>query len=148
MDVHIPTDDGYWVSENFCRLAEIINDFNPHLELRWIPPTSRESKDERANPYCIVDTAGNYIVMFASERDTPEQILAKLIDIDNTNGDVLRRLEAQNDAAKIFELKKQRELMDAASEVAAFMIRSPLNYLKVKIGEDLVKLDDERRRVK
>ena len=153
MGVFIPGNDGRWVSEDFARLQEIFQDFNTSkncdIELRWVPPDERSTNEEVRNPYCVFDKRTNSPVFFASELDSPEEILAKLIDIDNTNGDVYSRLEAHNNAVKIFELKKRVESFEEANDEAAFLIGSPLNYVKhkTKTGE-IVKLDDQRRRIK
>lgn len=150
--IHIPTNDGRWVNEGFAHLQEILKDFshskNCDLELRWIPPDKRTTQDEKAKPYCIFDNRSQKPVFFASELDSPTDILAKLLDIDNTNGDVLKRLDAHNDAVKLMEYKKNMDSMQEANDLAAFLVRSPLNYLHIKDKRgNNVKLDDERRRL-
>jgi hypothetical protein len=150
-DVYIPTDDGQWVSEKFERLARLIKDYDPDLELRWIPPAMRTREDKK--PYCVVhfnpQNGKEYIVLHASELDTPEQILAKLWGADAKNGDVLKNLDIQNDAAEALKMKERRDLMEEANSQAEFLHRSPINYLKWGKDKDgrLIKMDDERRRI-
>lgn len=152
MDIHIPTNDGYWVSENFQRLAEVIKDYshskNSDLELRWIPPTNRETPDEKAKPFCVFDSRAQRPIFFASEFDTPETILTRLFDSDNTKGDVLKRIDAHNAAVKALKLKEQMEKLEDANDRAMFMIGSPLNYMRMRNEKgELIKYDDERRRM-
>ena len=141
--------DNRWVDEKFAQLAEIIQDYDHYLELRWIPPEYRSDQHDKANPYCIVDTRSNYIVMFASERDTPESILARLWSADNKHGSVLDRLEAENAAKEAFKLKSQIDEDEMKRDFAEWLISTKQNYIKTKnpvTGEKL-KLDDQLRRL-
>lgn len=146
--IHIPTNDGYWVDEKFQILAEVVKDYSPTLELRWIPPNMRTDPEDRKNPYCIYDLVAQAPVMFAGELDTPEDILKRLFLSDNTKHNVLEEIEAQNAAVKALQMKQWLNSLEEAGEMAKFMIASPLNYLKMK-DEDgkLIKLDESRRRV-
>lgn len=143
MAIHVPTEDGRWVDETYARLAEIISDYDPYLELRWIPPESRQSLEDKTKCYAIFDTRTNYLVMTASELDTPPQVLAKLFDIDNKNGDVLKRLENHNAAVKAFELKEHMERMGEANEFAKWVWKNEKNVWK----HNGIKYDDEMRRL-
>lgn len=140
--VYIPVDDGRWIDENFARLAEIVNDYDEHLELYWIPPEHRTREDKK--PYVVWDTRVNSSVLYVSELDTPQQILAKLFEGDNRHGDVLRRLEAHNAAVEAFQMKERMDQMEVAHDYARFLWHSPLNYVKAK-GK---KFDSERRVIK
>jgi hypothetical protein len=123
----VVTDDGQWVNEHYHRLAEIIQDYDPCLELQWIPPGQRTDEADKKNPYRIVDTRSDSVVMFASERDSAEEVLARLWGADNANGSVLD------------EMKR---------DFVAFLIGTKKNYIDVThpvTGEKL-KLDDQLRR--
>lgn len=145
----IATENGVWVDENFARLAEIVKDYDPYLELRWIPPGQRETDADKKNPYCIVDTRSNYIVMFASERDTPQSILARLWSADNKHGSVLDRLDAENAAAEAFKLKQRMDDEEMKKDFVTWLVETKRNYMHVTnpvTGEKL-KLDDQLRRL-
>ena len=141
-EVFIPVDDGRWVSEEYERLAQVIRDYDPHLGLRWIPPEHRTREDKE--PYCIVDTTTNYVVLYASELDTPVSILAKLWGADNARGNVLVRIDAQNAAQQALDMRKQMDKMEDAHDLAKFLWQSPLNFMK----HNGIKFDDQRRRIK
>lgn len=145
----IATDGGRWVDENFARLAEIIKDYDEFLELRWIPPGQRETDAEKKNPYCIVDTRSNYIVMFASERDNPQTILARLWSADNKHGSVLERVDAENAAAEAFRLKERMDDEEMKKDFVAWLIGTKQNYMKVRnpVTGEKMKLDDQLRRL-
>jgi hypothetical protein len=145
----IVTENGEWVNENFQRLAEIIKDYDPYLELRWIPPGQRDTDADKKNPYCIIDTRSDYIVMFASERDTPQSILARLFTADNKHGSVMDRLDAENAANEAFRLKAQIDDEEMKKDFVAWLIGTKQNYINTRnpITGEKVKLDDQLRRI-
>jgi len=149
MAINIVTENGEWVNEDFQRLAEIVKDYDEYLELRWIPPGQRETDADKKNPYCIIDTRSNYIVLFASERDTPESILARLFQSDNKHGSVLDRIDAENAAKEAFRLKEKMDEEELKKDFVAWLIGTKQNFIKTTnpvTGEKL-KLDDQLRRL-
>jgi len=140
-DIFIPTPDGSWVSEKFEQLASVIQDYDHNLELRWIPPDKRTREDK--HPYVIVDTRINQVVVYASELDTPEGILAKLWGIDNCKHNVLEQVEIQERAAKALEMKKWIDTKEEAADLAYFFKQSPLHTIR----HGGKKFDHNRRRI-
>lgn len=149
MGLQIVTEGGTWVDENFARLAEIVKDYDPYLELRWIPPGQRDTDADKKNPYCIIDTRSDYIVMFASERDNPRDILARLFQADNKHGSVLDRLDAQNAATEAFKLKEQMDDEEMKRDFVAWLISTKQNYIKTRnpVTGEKIKFDDQLRRI-
>lgn len=138
--VFVPAEDGRWVDENYARLAEVINDYDPHLQLRWIPPDRRTREDKK--PYVVVDTRIEQPVVYASELDTPEQILTDLFMADNVkNGWVIDRIEAAEAAQKALEMKQWIEKMEEGNDYAKFLMQSPLNTVR----HNGKKFDENRR---
>src|SRR6266496_3742856 len=116
----IPTETGRWVSEHYERLARVVQDYDPQFELRWIPPEARTDPEDRKKPYVIWDLVTNSAVMFASELDTPEDILTRMFMGDNSKGNALERLDAHNAAVKAMEMKEQLDLSEERQDYAAF----------------------------
>jgi len=145
----IVTDDGQWVNEHFARLAEVIKDYDPYLELQWIPPGQRTEDADRKNPYRIIDSRSGYVVMFASELDTPNKILARLWGADNKNGSVLERMDAENAANEALRLKEKMDEEEMRRDFTAFLIGTKKNYIKTRnpITGEFVKFDDQLRRI-
>lgn len=143
MGVYIPdsTNIDEWISSKFAVLAEIIHDYDSYLELRWIPPGKRTRDDKK--PYVIVDTRSNTPVMYASELDVPEQLLAHLFYIDNKTGTVLSKLEAHEAALEAFKMKEYMNKIEEAADEARFFMKSPLNTIRFN-GK---KFDDQRRHI-
>lgn len=138
-DTYIPTEDGYWVSEKFERLAAVIKDYDASLELRWIPLANRTREDK--NPYVVVDTRINQVVIYASELDTPVEILEKLWSIDNKHHNVLDKLEIRDRAQKALDYKRHMDELEEAAEMAYFLKQSPLHTIRMN-GK---KFDHNRR---
>lgn len=141
---------GCFISSKFQRLAEILQDYDPTLEMRWIPPGSRESTDTR--PYCIVHSLPGkppYVVMYFGELDNPEDILAKIFAGDNNQGNVLSKLETANAAAEAFRLKEQMDQDLESADMFHFLMtnrsKNWVNWKDRDTGEK-VKLDSKRRR--
>jgi len=141
-DPAVPTDDGRWVSENFERLARIVQDYDPQFELRWIPPENRATLEERAKPYVIWDTVTNSPVFFASELDSPADILEKLFLGDNTKGDVLKKIDAHNAAVQAIKMKEEMDAREEKMEYAAWLMGTEKNYITLGKGR---KVDDQLR---
>lgn len=123
------TDNGRWIDENFARLAEVIKDYDPQLELRWIPPEMRENKEEKSKPYVVVDTRNEFPVLFANERDTPKEILGRLWNNDKKNGDILTRIDKNNEATEALKLKKKMEESEAKQDITAWVVGTTKNYI-------------------
>jgi hypothetical protein len=141
--MYVPTETNHWVDENFARLAEILKDYDPALELRWIPPDKRVDPEDRERPYCIVDTRSNYVIRHCNERDDPVAVLASIFNADNKHGNVLNRIDAQNAATEAFRLKERIEQQEEQMDLAAFFMGTKKNYIQHK-G---VKFDDQMRRL-
>lgn len=124
----IPTDDGRWVSEHYERLARVIQDYDQSLALSWIPPDRRTREDKE--PYAVIDTRTNTVVLFASELEQPESILGRLFCADNLNGNVLDKLESHNAAIELMKLKEWEDELEDLADKALFMKQSPLHTLR------------------
>lgn len=143
---------GAFISSKMERLAEIIQDYDQYLELRWIPPNARNSADSL--PYAVVhNVPGNkpYTVFYFGETSDPVDILAKLFAGDGNRGNVLEAVEAQEAAQKAFKLKADLDEMLEAHHEFAFLLdparsKNYVNWKDHKTGK-IVKLDSDRRRV-
>jgi len=124
----VPMSDGSWVSPRVARVAEIIADYDPRLEVRWLPRDKRLAGDAA---FQIVEHTrdGHEVVAFtvASEAEFDERVLERIFLADNARADVQGRLEAHNAAVRAMELKKALEADEEARDIAATVFASPLN---------------------
>lgn len=141
----IPTDDGRWVSEKYARLAEIIQDYDPQFELRWIPPEHRAKPTYTSRCYVIWDIITNSAVLYAGDLDSPETILERLFDADNKHGNVLDRVEAHNAAIEAFNLKEQMDIREEQMDKVSWLIGTKKNF--IEMGKNKI-YDDQLRRIR
>lgn len=129
----IPLDDGSWVAAKVVRTAEIIKDFFPNLEVRWLP------KDKRAidsDAFMIVEKCadGAELVAFTvrDESEFDERILERIIRADITkqkNGPtgILEDIDAHNASVKLMQAKQKQDALDEVKELSTSILGSPLN---------------------
>lgn len=141
----IPTDDGRWVSEHYERLARVVRDYDPQFYLAWIPPEHRTDPESIKNCYAIVDEVTNDVVLYAGELDTPEQILARLFDSDNKQGNVLDRIEAHNAAIEAMKMKEKMDIAEEKKDYIAFLMATNKNFINMGNGRVV---DDQLRPVR
>lgn len=145
----VATEDGYFVNDKWLRLSEIIQDMDPNLELRWIPPKNRTDKDSK--PYAIVHSPPDqrsYIICFAGELDDPVALLAQLWSGNTRSNDVLGKLDAMEAAKTAFEQRESMERAEAAADEIHFMATNRSNWTIKRKREDgtTVKIDTQTGR--
>lgn len=113
-----------WVSAEFQRLAEIINDYDQHLFLEMVPFDQQQHLTDKSKVFRIVDDRNNKIVLYADSLSNPADILARLWSMDSGQGNVLARLDAHNAAVQVLELKKELEWREEQKEFTAFVAKN------------------------
>lgn len=124
----IATPDGYFVSQEHKRIAEIIIDYDPRLRLVFIPPSDRNYDDPTEKPFAVAhfpEDKPPYIAFFADACD--ERILERLFLNDTQKTDVESRLRASEQAHELVKLKKQLDEEEEKQDIARSMWQSPLH---------------------
>lgn len=106
------------------RIAEIIQDFDPTLELRWIPPENRTAFDNK--PFAIWQVAPGfppYIVMSLSEDELDHRVLASLFNASNKNGNILDKIEAEEAAKQVLRMKERMEIEEELRQFSVWALR-------------------------
>ena len=117
----------YALSAEHTRIAEIIHDYDPTLELAWVPPENRELNE--SHPFAVIHRplgSEPYIVMRLTESEVNHKVLARLWAADSKNGNILDTIEAEEAARRAVELKKQMEEAEQRKEFAAWAIKAPV----------------------
>lgn len=130
-----------WINENFERLAQIIKDFDPYLELVFIPPHERKNPEDYSRAYAVVDNNPRFkrhVVMYAPHDADPQKILAALWVSNTDKNDVLSYIDAEEAARQAFELKERVEAEEAAKDKLAWWLKTPLHTARLGKG---VKVD-------
>ncbi len=121
---------GEFVNENHRRFAEVLSDFKPTYSLVFIPEADRVTVEEVSKPYAILDSPDNtpaYIVRYLSvaEMSEPAKILAWLFAGDTVRHgaeNVFARIEAEEAAKQLLQMKEREDELEDMAEFAAFML--------------------------
>ncbi len=147
-DPAVATEDGVFISDKWLRLSEILQDMDPTIELRWIPPKNRTDMD-KSKPYAIVHAPRDrkhYIIMFAGETDDPQDILARLWSGNTSeHGSILTNLDAMEAAKQAFEQRAALDSFEEAADEMHFMATSRSNWFIKRKRPDgtIVKIDTQ-----
>jgi hypothetical protein len=117
---------GHALSVDHQRIAEIIHDYDPSLELAWIPPSERNANDDF--PFAVLHrTPGgvvDYIVFKLRESEVNHTVLTRLWENDTTKNDVLGIIERDEAARNLVEMKKQMDEAEEARELATWALKA------------------------
>lgn len=122
--VHILSENGV-LPAHYERIAEIINDYNPDMELVWIPPAERNAFDTK--PFAIRHNPPgkpSYIIGFFSEEQMDHRIIAHLFAHDTTRTDVLSNLEREEAAKQALHMKERMEADEIRKDFAKSLLKS------------------------
>jgi hypothetical protein len=120
---------GEFVSDDHQRFAEVLKDLKPTYNLVYIPQKDRTTPQDHEKPWAILDKPDNqreYIVrtMSDAEMKEPHKILAWLFDGDIVRHgaeNVFRRIEAEENAKKLLELRRQEDDLEDRIEMIEFL---------------------------
>lgn len=119
---------GEFLSSKAARLAEVLKDYNPYLELAFIPSSKRDETDTR--PFAIRDNSpwrGGYIVRHISEAEMerPDEILRWLFEGDLSKhgvSEVMARQKAKEAADQLLNLKREQDIAAERQELMASLV--------------------------
>jgi hypothetical protein len=117
-----------WISAEFNSLAEIINDYDHHLFLEWVPPAQQQELTDKSKVFRVIDDRNNKIVLYADSLSNPQEILTRLWSMDSVRGNVLSRMDARNAAIEALRLKERLDAMEEAKDFSVFVLGNEKNY--------------------
>lgn len=120
--IYLPTENGQWVSQTQRRVAEILHDYDPNLQLQWIPPDQRSVRDLAFRVVDVSPGRPPYVVCVASEAD--ERLLARVFGADQTKGNTLNYLDKHNAAVEALRMKEAMEKNEEATRIAYAILHS------------------------
>jgi hypothetical protein len=125
--------DGHLVSAKAQRIVQAIKDYEPELEVKWVPPAARA---EGQAAYAIIHNApGNspYVLFYVQkDEDFDERVLAKIIVNDQRNGkQAYSDFEAWEQTNKLLERQAFLDKMEEAKDIAAFVAKTHLNTIRI-----------------
>ena len=129
--------DGHLVSAKAQRIVQAIKDYEPELEVKWVPPAART---EGQAAYAIVHNApgnGSYVLFYVqNDEDFDERVLARIIANDQRNGKAnLSDYEAWETTRQLVAKQEYLDKMEEAKDIARFVAKTHLNT--IRINKDL-----------
>lgn len=118
------TEHGQVLDGNAMRFAQILNDYDPHFQLEFIPERDRGGEA----PYRVVNTNPRfprYVVRYIThaEMETPQKVLAAIWKGDlkhHSAESIMAEIELEEIAARMLQLKRQEEDALETEEMVAF----------------------------
>jgi hypothetical protein len=110
-----------YVSAEFQRLADTVNDYDPDLFLEMIPIAEQEHLIDKSKVFRIVDDRLKTVVMTFDSLANPTDILAGLWSRDLKHGDVIGRMDKRNAAIEALRLKEKIDEAEAIKDFTAFV---------------------------
>jgi hypothetical protein len=115
--------DGHFVSQKQVRINEILQEYDPNLQLQWIPPDQRSHEDKAFRVVHFAPGRAPYLVCTADDAD--ERLLARVFEADQVNSpNKLSYIENYNNALELTRAKEREEARQEDHELAAAILRS------------------------
>lgn len=127
-DLPVPMADGHWVSEKVARTVELIRNYDPNLDVVWLPPERRD--DPRDPEFYVVERTvdGRTLPVFSIQDESfmDERLLERIYENDSLkNNDVMGGIDARNKARRDMIAAEQRDREAEFLEMAASILKSP-----------------------
>lgn len=132
--------NGHFVSQTQIRINEILQEYNPELQLQWIPPNERSARDLAFRVVHFAVGRPPYAICFAEEAD--ERLLAKVFEADQRNSpNKLSYIENYNRALEISRAKEAFDKRQEDHAIAQAVLRNNKSSYKVRIRGELIDLE-------
>ena len=126
--------DGQFVSAKAEQVVLAIKEYEPEIEVKWIPPGNR---GENEPAYAIIHNApGNqpYVMFYVqTDEEFDGRVLQRIIynDQRRTGAQQYTELEAWEMAQKEIQNQEMLDLIEEQSDIAAHVLKSNLNTYRV-----------------
>jgi hypothetical protein len=128
-----PLSDGTWVNSRIARIIEIIRDYDPMLEVRWLP---RADRIAGADVFQIVDKRIDRVAFSVKdEASFDESVLDRIFEADlarvqGSPATHLQKIDIHNANIKLLKAKEKMEEEEDRNDKVAAILKSPLNAYK------------------
>lgn len=130
--------DGQFVSAKVERVVLAIKDYEPRLEVRWVPPGARKEGQAAFQVVYKEDGLPEYTLFYVQkDEDFDERVLQRIIVNDQRNGAVKwDEFAAWEKSNELVAQQEYLDKMEEANDIAAHILRTNLNTYRV--SDDLV----------
>lgn len=116
-----------------ARLADVLHDYNPYIQLVFIPPRDRSETD--VYPYALQDTSPwrpPNIIKHLTEREVedPASVLAWLFEGDLSKHslvDIMDRVKLKEQAERLVKIQEEEDRRQERIELSAALIQGGID---------------------
>lgn len=114
------------------RVAFLLQEYNPELELQYIPRLERSTEEEKRKPFRVVhhSSTGDYIMGHFAESEVNHTLIAHIWKNDGRRRDVLADLETEEAAKEALLMREALDKHEEREDFAKTLLRSPLHTFK------------------
>lgn len=136
-NAHILVGDNF-VSADIERHVQAIKDYEPEIDVRWVPPAAREPGVAAFKiVHCPPDGQEFTLFHVNTEEEFDARVLQRIIANDQRNGKAsLSEYEAWEAAQQLIAKRKYLDDMEEARDIARHVIGTKLNTYRV--NKDIV----------
>jgi hypothetical protein len=127
--------DGQFVSERISRVVEAIKEYDPRIEVRWIPSSTREDWQDAFQLIYHGPKGEERMFNVHTEEEFDVRVLHKIMTNDQQKNPLKKSdLEVFDEAARRIMKQAELDAMEEAADKAAFILRTPLHT--INMGKD------------
>ena len=132
---------GHFVSDRISRVVEAIKEYEPRLEVKWIPEGQRRNGQAAFAVIYHDSEHGEYTLFYVnSEEEFDERVLQRIIVNDQRNGKTsLSDYDAWEKTNQLIAEQKRLDALEEANDIAFHVFNS--HKSRYKVNDDLV-IDD------
>lgn len=128
MDIPVPHEDGSFISERVSRVAELVREYDHHIDVRWIRPQDRLPNDPAFAIVYHNDDGSEYVIFYVdTEAEFDGSVLRRLQGMDQARRGgkgILNEIDATNEALKIITEARHKEQLEADTDLAYHILHS------------------------
>lgn len=125
-DLPVPHEDGKFYSTKISDIVDLVRAYDDRLDVVVCDPSLMIEGDAK---FAVTERLqdGSIVIAFYIQDESvfDERVLERIINSDNKNGDVGRRLDAHNMAVRALQAKAFKDSLEEAREEATFLWRHP-----------------------
>lgn len=127
-------ESGRFINAEHMRIAEIIHDYDPRLELAWIPPDQRDPVD--VFPYVVIynhPDGSRQAVFYLTEAELDHRVIARLFRNDTQrrgSETVWEEMQAEQLALDLLRKKKEQDELAEKWEFGIWALKTEKNQFK------------------
>jgi hypothetical protein len=136
-DLPVEHIDGSLVSAKISRVVEAIRDYDPSIDVEWVPHGARGPRDAAFRLVHRPMGGKPYIMFYVqTEEEFDERVLKRIYANDQAKGGgtTLSEFEAHSKAQRELERRKNEDSVAEANDIAWHVFKSKLNTYRVSKG--------------